>query len=262
MSETIRIKLRKHQKNERVEIYSKDRKLQSQIEYKTISEPDCVIAATADNNDLEIIDKVFGVKHFLLKGNAIFAIGIVTGSNNDHVLSEPTQSSEPIFRGKDIAPFRYLKEACFLEFNRELYHQTAKTEYYRQNKIVYRFISDKIVCALDKENRLLLNSANLFIPSIDYPLETIVALFNSKLYTYLYRKMYHSKKVLRFHIESLPLPVLSEEIHRNFKKLHDEFVSGKENYIELNNLVYSVFSLRNDDIQAVEYGESVKHLKM
>ena len=53
-------------------------------------------------------------------------------------------------------------------------------------KIVYKFISDKIVCALNDGN-LVLNSANIII-SYDYPMEILVCLFNSHVYMFIYKK--------------------------------------------------------------------------
>jgi len=101
----------------------------------------------------------------------------------------------------------------------------------------------------------LLNSANLFIPTLDYPLETIVALFNSELYTFLYRKIFYSKKVLRSHLESLPLPVLSAEEHLLFKSLHEKYQADNSDLGELNRAVYKIFNLSREEIKVVEQGK-------
>jgi hypothetical protein len=214
--------------------------------------PDYIIPATADSKDLELIDKVYNKEHLLLKNNAKFALGIVTGDNRRRLLQAPSFASEPIFRGKDIEHFRFLAPQFHIEFQPAVYQQVAPLELYRRPKIVYRFISDKIVCALDSSGRLLLNSANLFIPTFDYPMETIVALFNSKLYTYLYRKRFHSKKVLRSHLESFPLPLISEEQHARFKNIHDTIVIAGHRHDELDQTVYTVFDLTSREIGLID----------
>jgi hypothetical protein len=51
-------------------------------------------------------------------------------------------------------------------------------------------------------------------------METIVSLFNSDIYTFIYRKKYHSKKVLKSHLQNLPLPILSTEMHQYISDLY------------------------------------------
>ena len=98
------------------------------------------------------------------------------------------------------------------------------------------------------------NSANLFIPKIDYPCETIVCLLNSKLYTFIYRKKYHSKKVLRAHIESLPIPKIDFNYHQKFKDIYDNFIKGRDCNIDLNYAVYKIFNFTEKEIEIIEKG--------
>ncbi|HUX37926.1 MAG TPA: TaqI-like C-terminal specificity domain-containing protein [Rectinemataceae bacterium] len=195
------------------------------IRRSDVESPDYIIAATASRSDGVILDKIFSAKYLTLSGEADFGLGIVTGSNKDHVSNKRTDTSEPIFRGKDIAPYKYLEPECFIEFRPNAYQQVAPLRYYRTRKIVYRFICDRIICAIDENNSLILNSANLFIPH-KYPMETIVCLFNSCIYSYIYRKRFHSSKVLKTHIQSLPLPRYSKEEHDLFAQLYSKIREG------------------------------------
>ena len=99
---------------------------------------------------------------------------------------------------------------------------------------------------------LPLNSANVLIPKNDYPLETIVILFNSKLYSFLYKNKFDSLKILKSHIIQLPLPVLTTEQHAKFKKLYDEIISSEKNAAEYNasvkkadDEVFRIFGINN-----------------
>lgn len=255
MSEAIRLEISKARNSlNSIMVFSKKNPSPTIIPLSGIQAPDYIIPATAANQELKVIEKIYQKDHFLLKGNAMFALGVVTGNNKEHLQRKATESSEPIFRGKDILPFQFKTPELFIQFNPAIYQQVAPVEMYRQRKIVYRFISDRIICVLDSEKRLLLNSANLFIPTLDYPLETIVALFNSELYTFLYRKIFHSKKVLRSHLESLPLPLLSQEEHLFFKVLHEKYRTGDKDLRELDYAVYEIFGLKQKEIQIVEQG--------
>jgi len=251
MSEAIKLDLLNSSRAEFIEILS-SASPPAKIAYDSLKEPDYIIPATASGNDLFLIDKIYRKKHLLLKNNALFGMGIVTGNNRKHLLPEPCAGSEPIYRGQDILPFRFQPPLFHLKFEPSVYQQVAPLQLYRQPKIVYRFISDKLICALDRESRLLLNSANLFIPTLDYPPETIVALFNSRLYTYLYRKMFYAKKVLRSHLERLPLPVLSRAEHTQLKSLYDKLAAAENCFRDLDNFVYTLFDLQPEEVLTVE----------
>jgi len=204
--------------------------------------PDYIITATSSNIDDIILNQIFSVEHSTLLNNADFALGIVTGNNKEHILSQNTSKSEPIFRGKDIVSYKYSEPECFIEFNPEKYQQVAPIKYYRTKKIVYRFISDKIICALDDSNRLVLNSANLFI-SNKYPMETIVCLFNSCIYSYIYRKKFHSTKVLKSHLQVLPLPDLSTEQHEKYYSYYQNIYNNKISQQEIDLDLIAIFNL-------------------
>jgi len=251
MSEVVRLELYPGYNNGIINIISKNGS-ETEISVKNIFGPNYFIATVSGKNDLNIINKIYFFKHETLEKKAVFALGIVTGNNKKNIFSVKTVTSEPVFRGKDIMPFNFKVPECFIEFSPESYQQVAPIQYYRQKKIIYRFISDRLICAIDTQNRLPLNSANIFIPKIDYPLESIVCLFNSKLYAYIFKKKFCAKKILRSHIESLPLPFISPEQHGRFYEMHERFVRTEFNSRELNDFVYSIFSLNTEEILLVE----------
>lgn len=251
VSEAIRLTFINSTSSEYIEIRNNEQMYQ--IKHREIVPPDFIIQATANSLEKDILSFIFTREHITLKNNAEFALGIVTGNNAKHIYSSKSNEfMEPIYRGKDIAPFKFLEPECFIDFHPEQYQQIASVEKYRQQKIVYRFINDRIVCVLDCQGRLLLNSANLFIPKIDYPIETIVSLFNSKLYSFIYRKMFHSKKVLRSHIESLPLPIIDDNLHIAFKGTYNLCLEDPSNLAMLDKLVYSAFNISKEQIATIE----------
>jgi len=228
LSDSILLHIKKSNDEKKVFIESTDGS-NHHIFLTDITSPNFIVSATSKAIDTLIINKIFNIKHVTLHNDTIFALGIVTGNNAKFISEEKTSGSEAIFRGKDIAKYNFLKEKYYIKFDPTLFQQTAQEQYYRQDKIVYRFISDKLVFVLDKENRLLLNSANLFIPK-HYPMETIVSLFNSDIYTFIFRKLFHSTKVLKSHLQKLPLPILSESTHVYIYNLYNDTFScnGKD----------------------------------
>jgi hypothetical protein len=51
-------------------------------------------------------------------------------------------------------------------------------------------------------------------------METIVSLFNSDIYTFIYTKKFHSNKVLKSHLQDLPLPVFPDDTHKYIYTLY------------------------------------------
>jgi type I restriction-modification system DNA methylase subunit len=234
-----------------------------QLRRTVITDNDFIIPATIQNADDELLSKIYSVEYQTLTQDVIFALGIVTGNNNKYIVKTKGGNLEPIYRGKDIQKYVFSEPECFIDFNPELYQQVAPVEYYRQKKIAYRFICDKLICLYDSDNSLLLNSANVFISNV-YPMETIICLFNSNIYTYIFQKKYHSRKVLKSHLQSLPLPLLSESAHRKLADYYNEIFRRKgKNIKEIQNEIdihickyFSIFSNEYDYIQGVVNGKT------
>ncbi|GHU01592.1 N-6 DNA methylase [Spirochaetia bacterium] len=222
LSENILLHIDNEKADENIIIQDKDNNIYP-LPKKGIVPPDYIISADIKTQDFTLIKKIYNAEHVNLKNGATFAIGIVTGNNAKHILQNPTGQTEPIFRGKDIQKYFYEAPQCYITFSPKDYQQIAPIKYYRHKKIVYRFISDTLICALDCDNTLLLNSANLFI-SHNYPMETIVSLFNSDIYSYMYKKKFHSCKILKSHLQDLPLPILKENEHKNIYDMYQKMI--------------------------------------
>ena len=234
LSENILININKSSNEKNITIQNKSGD-NCRLPLKNIVPPYYIVSATGNDQDTSLLKKIYNSEHANLQNNTIFALGIVTGNNKKFLLNKKNKKSEAVYRGKDIEKYKFMRPEYFIEFRPELYQQTAPTEYYRQKKIAYRFICDKPVCVLDNDNVLLLNSANLFI-SKNYPMETIVSFFNSDIYTFIYRKKYHSKKILKSHLQNLPLPILSADTHRYIKNLYEKtFVFANNNINDFQN---------------------------
>ncbi|MCL2805151.1 MAG: N-6 DNA methylase [Treponema sp.] len=220
LSESIRLHLKSSSYEKYISIQNKNTDVY-QIPLQNITPPDFLVSAVSKTQDTLIMEKMYKTEHTTLK-DAVFALGIVTGNNKKHLTKDKT--AKAIYRGKDIEKYTLLKPCYYFEFKPDLFQQAAPLEYYQKEKIVYRFISDRLICALDSEGSFLLNSANLFI-SGNYPMRAIVSFFNSDIYTFILRKKFNSKKVLKSHLQDLPLPVLSDKTHQYISDLYNEAFS-------------------------------------
>ena len=206
---------------------------------------DHIFDINISDEDHKIIRRMLKKPHFTLKNNADWALGIVTGDNSRFLMKDKT-AGEPVFRGRDVNPYLLSEPEHFIKFMPQYFQQTAPAALYRaEEKLIYRFISKRLVFAYDKNRHLTLNSANIVIPRLkNYPLKLVLALFNSTLYQFIFQKKYGTIKVLRSHLESLPLPVLAPgDINLILSRINN-ILEQKEivRYMKIiDNIIFSLF---------------------
>jgi len=206
-----------------------------------------------DSTDEKILSRIYSRSHKTLKGNATWALGIVTGNNPAYIKDKKDKWNEPVIKGKDISPFNITPPDTFIKFEPERFQQTADTGFYRSSeKLIYKYISNRLIFACDRGKRLTLNSANILIPQIEgVDIKIIMALFNSELYQYIFQKKFSSVKVLRSHLEELPVPLLGEAEYQFILKLVDDIESGCS-VDALDEYVYGIFGLKKSEIVHVK----------
>ena len=160
---------------------------------------------------MQILEKIYSTPHQTLK-NSIWGLGIVTG-NNSKFITFDSAGAEKIYSGKNIAKGEILESEKYIIYDRESFQQTASEEIYRaKEKLVYKFISKKLVFAYDNKQRLFLNSANILIPDLeDYSIKQVMDCLNSKLFQYIYQKKFNELKVLKGNLLQLPVPYFRGE---------------------------------------------------
>jgi len=101
---------------------------------------------------------------------------------------------------------------------------------------------------------LTLNSANILIPRLEnYPQLLVMALFNSSLYAYIYRQKFFSRKILRSHLEELPLPILSTDQQAELLAYVNNYLMTELTDIltDIDGLVFRLFGLNEEEIKRV-----------
>ena len=205
----------------------------------------------SDDREFELLEKIRSVPHFTLKGQADFALGIVTGDNKELLKDAPGKDLEPIIRGKDISAYHLAKSGQYVKFAPESFQQCAPTELYRaKEKLFYRFIAPYPIVARDCEGLLSLNSANIIVPRVPgYNAAYIMAVLNSGVIRFYYSKTFRNMKVLRSALESLPIPCCDKKTMAEIEALASEAESGKsgENAQKmLDSKVFECYGITND----------------
>jgi len=209
------------------------------------------IGSNCEEGDL--IDYIYSQKHITLKGNSEWALGVVTGDNAKHVLSHKIEDSEPIYKGSDIESYRKLPPRSFIVFKPDEFQQVAPERKYRvPEKIIYKFISNRLVFAYDSDSALTLNSANILIPSIGgISIKAILGVLNSCIAQFIHAKKFKTHKVLRGDLESLPIPVLDLGEARAIELLVDKAISGSDVQAEIDDILAKCFNLTNKQLMFI-----------
>ncbi|MDP3114564.1 MAG: N-6 DNA methylase [Candidatus Cloacimonadaceae bacterium] len=157
----------------------------------------------------KLLKKIFDREYITFKGNADWALGIVTGNNEKYLSDNLIEGYEAIFRGRDVFPLKLGLPQKHILFKPEQFQQVAPEWKFRvKEKIIYRFISNQLVCAYDDKQVLTLNSANILIPrNIGIDIKTITTLLNSEFYNFLFSALFNTHKILKSNLEELPLPM-------------------------------------------------------
>ena len=246
----IRLDLKKSKKeNKQIEICT-DKETYTAEQSKWKNNQDFIFDIHANGVDTDIIDKIYSVKHTTLAGQADWALGIVTGNNKAYIASDKQKDFEEIYKGKDVEKLALSNPSNYIHFTPEKFQQVAPIEKYRaKEKLIYRFISKYLVFAYDNKQKLTLNSANIVIPKIpNYPIKVIASLLNSSLYQLIFQKKFSSIKVLRSHIEQMPLPLWNKEIFDNIIKLVDETIKNNEKFEILDDYIMKMYNLSPEEI--------------
>ncbi len=183
------------------------------------------------DEEYHILEKIrTGSNICFLAGQADFALGIVTGNNKEFVTSEKTDSKERILKGSDLGRYHFRPGASFIEYTPEAFQQVAPEKYYRApEKLLYRFICNQLVFAYDDQQTLSLNSCNILIPRIEgLAVKYVLAILNSRTAQYYFRKSFHSLKVLKSHIEQIPIPDITEKEQEPFLHYVERILAEKK----------------------------------
>ncbi|ADI00453.1 N-6 DNA methylase [Salisediminibacterium selenitireducens] len=210
-----------------------------------------VLNIDSDDKHENILKKIkSNVETFYLldKQNAEYALGLVTGDNKKYISKEKNGDREVVLKGKDIYKYNFVPGRNYLEFLSNDFQQVAPERFYRaKEKLIYRFINKKLVFAYDNNQTLTLNSANILIPKIEgYDIKYVMAILNSRVAQFYHTYMFSPLKVLKKHIESIPIPKCSKNHHESIVSKIDEIMSSTDN--EKRNKLYNEIDIEIMDI--------------
>ena len=170
----------------------------------------------------------------------------MTGDNKNKLFQTPSENMEKIYTGKEIQQFTLKPAKNYLIYDRKNLQQVASDEIYRANeKLVYKFISNKLIFAYDDSQSLFLNSANILIPKIpSMDIKTVMAFLNSELFQFLYMKLFGEIKILKNNLIELLFPQLTDEENNYLKNLVEKILDGNiEKIFEIDKFIFEFYNI-------------------
>lgn len=185
-----------------------------------------------DDAEYELLQKIENIPNKVtLKDNAVFALGIVTGNNEKYLSKTKNLNNEAIIKGTDIEKFGIKTPENYIVFKPDSFQQCAPQSVFRaKEKLIYKFISKKLVFAYDDKQTLTLNSCNILIPNIKgLDIKYILAILNSDVAQFYFEKKFNSVKVLRSHLEQIPIPYVDNQLQKPIIDLVNKIMSQNNN---------------------------------
>lgn len=170
--------------------------------------PNSIINFNCSDDEARTIDHIMSITHSTLKGRARWGLGIVTGNNARYVKKQATPDHMPVWKGSDILAHGLKSPTAYIPKALSGYQQVAPIEIYAApEKLIYKFISNNLEFFHDKEQRFILNSANILIPDNEFGFDQIylASYLNSIIINWLFAAIFGTHKILRGDLERLPL---------------------------------------------------------
>ncbi|TAG01226.1 MAG: methyltransferase domain-containing protein [Cytophagia bacterium] len=173
-----------------------------------------------NENETQVIEKLYATKYTTLKDKATWALGIITGNNNNFCSNTQKDGYVPIYKGTDITKNGLKKTTTFISNDFSNFQQVAPLKMYQaKEKLIYKFISSNLCFFCDTEQNFILNSANLLIPvDIGITNQQLTDLLNSEIMNWLFNKLFSTYKVLRGNLELLPIHIDYFSYHHQFSE--------------------------------------------
>jgi site-specific DNA-methyltransferase (adenine-specific) len=203
--------------------------------------PKLIFNFWTNESEAQVINQLYSIKHTILKDKASWALGIVTGNNERFCSDEKREGYIPVYKGADIMKTGLKEPSTFIVKDFSNFQQVAPLEMYQaREKLIYKFISSDLCFYCDRQQKYILNSANLLIPlSVGITAEQLTNLLNSEIINWLFKKLFSTHKVLRGDLELLP-------IHIDYYLTNQDFTeSDYLNYLQITRTDDGTYRVKN-----------------
>ncbi|KGG79871.1 hypothetical protein Y919_09360 [Caloranaerobacter azorensis H53214] len=239
----------------------------------------------------ELRQRIYNTNFYRINDLCEIVAGIATGNIRHKLLTYDgnKKGARKVLIGRDVKPYYYNWSGLYVITDRSIinkqlgeYATFMREEFVFNPKILIRQTADRFICAYDEQKYYILNTLySLIIRKQfmkDVSIKFILALLNSKLYSFIYRslimeegKLFPQLKI--FHIQQSPCKLISLSRQEEYISLIDNIISLKKQLSEntydeydmymkqieieylvykLDRLVYNLFKLSSSEVEEIE----------
>jgi hypothetical protein len=223
-----------------------------------------------NSKDIKIFEKM-DRKFIKLEKIINITRGVECGKNDKIITSQKTPFK--LLRGEDVQKYLINYKNIFIKFSEKEPKKYKCKSLYFTNKILIRRVSKDLICTIDYNNFVVLNTLYCCTLKNNFNQSYITAVLNSKLISYWFKKMfvltdklfpYIRKSQLNF----IPIKNISQNEQKSFEKLVERIISitSDKNYLSdinrqaevykceclINKMVYKLYNLSPEEIEIVE----------
>ena len=231
------------------------------IDKNLFSAPDYLIILS---KHLDLLQKIIQ-KGSRLNNYADVQVGISQTGFSNYITNTPTTGYEKCLIASNIFKYSIDKEYGFIKKN---IFSDKKINLFKKDKIITTKMTEKLRCYIDRD-RFFCGKVNFIIPKNKFSIEVLVAFLNSNIFTFYYNQTYDAlhKQGGAFgfdtpSIEKFPIqPDISQKIQENIidlvnkcqeTKKHNPNASIAEYETKINDIIYSLYNLTDEDIHIIE----------
>ncbi|KPU27752.1 hypothetical protein TR13x_04335 [Caloranaerobacter sp. TR13] len=271
------------------DIFKNDYKIVKQLYY--YNNLNYVFDIESSKEVFELRQRIYNTNLYKINDLCEIVAGIATGNIRNKLLTYDAnkKGARKVLTGKDIKSYYYNWSGLYVITDKSIinkkmgeYATFMREEFVLNPKILIRQTADRFICTYDEQKYYILNTLYSLIVREQYRkdvlIKFILALLNSKLYSFLYRslvmeegKLFPQLKI--FHIQQSPFKLVSLSKQEEYVLLIDKIISLKKQLFEntyseydryikqieieylvykLDRLVYNLFKLSNSEIEEIE----------
>ncbi|MEW6614199.1 MAG: TaqI-like C-terminal specificity domain-containing protein [Thermodesulfobacteriota bacterium] len=235
---------------------------------KFLANPNFTINVNSDN----LIDKIYSLDVRPLDEFCYInqAIALKGDRSLSLYTSNPKGKYYKKLDGRNIGKYHIQWDGVYLDWDLKRIHSCkTKDIFLTKEKLFFRRVSEDLIFAYDNEQYFALNTlvvVNLRESATVNNLKCLLALLNSRLMNYIYKRKFKSTKTVFSEIQAntvgkLPVLTIPIEAERLLTKLVDHILAAKRTNLqadtstwekEIDQLVYQLYGLSEEEIKIVE----------
>ena len=225
------------------------------------------INVTLSTSEINLFSKIS--QHNVLSEICYIRQCIKTGNDKKYVTKSENILTDPwkkTLRGKGIERYNVIEEDLYIKYGDFLARNWQNKSFYETPKIAIRETGNRIIAALDLDNRYFLSTLYAVYPRTEFNtdyLKYLLGILNSKMATFFIKKIAFDltegafTKVRTNQLGRLPIPSYEKSISTVVDKIitkKQEKKDTNEEETQIDQLVYQLYDLTAEEIAIIENG--------